>query len=366
MNTSSLTTTSTSPKLLLEYNGRFRAPLSTELYSRALQSGNPVLLAQYINTWVRTIGPMEHHEDGDFEHFVENMARFDAASRAFGYLNTTIKHSPSKHLSALCRFIDGSPVLPDDEEHPDFVFGPVASWGNRHSHEDDSNPADHYWDIPAFRELSGRKWTLAGFHPDDQNELDLLAVLQSMFDDGIRNFVVKGTAPKSLLVRFTLSVRPTSLYGLDNEIPSEITDAAMHREGDSNVFLVQERIPMVDEYRVFMAGDKPASGAGCIEHYTPLDGRGNAFDVRLEGVRGSGEITEKPELADRMRRFAETAGAVLHLQAQKLGAAWVMDLAVNSETGEIVVIELNPARNAGLYASSPSAWMQNVRDWLAK
>lgn len=122
---------------------------------------------------------------------------------------------------------------------------------------------------------------------------------------------------------------------------------------------------MVDEYRVFMAGNKPASGAGCIEHFTPLDGRGTAFDVRVEGLRGSGEIAENPALVNRMRLFAEEAGAVLHQQAPELGAAWVMDLAVNSETDQIVVIELNPARNAGLYASSPSTWMENIRDWLA-
>jgi hypothetical protein len=42
-----------------------------------------------------------------------------------------------------------------------------------------------------------------------------------------------------------------------------------------------------------------------------------------------------------------------------------MDLAINADTDEIVLIELNPARNAGLYASSPSTWMEAVRDWVS-
>lgn len=31
----------------------------------------------------------------------------------------------------------------------------------------------------------------------------------------------------------------------------------------------------------------------------------------------------------------------------------------------MVLIELNPARNAGLYASCLSAWLGAVRDWVA-
>jgi hypothetical protein len=359
MNTS-LTTTANAPTLLLEFSGRFPAPMPEQL-----RHENTPLLDQYLNSWTRTFGELNHQEDGDFEHFVENMARFDAASRAFGYPHTTIRHLAGRYLQSLCDF-NGAPVLPAEEAAlpaPDFVFGPVTGWGSGHNQQD-RDIADHYWDIPAFEALSGRQWALAGYCPDDQNEPDLLAVLQGMFDDGIRDFVVKGTAAKTLLVKFALNVRPTSLYG-DTEIPSEILDSAVHLEGRSRVFLVQEHIPMVDEYRFFMAGDQPASGAGCIEHFTPLDARGTAFDGRTEGKRGSGRVAENTATVDRLRDFAQAAGALLHRQAPELGAAWVMDLAINQATGEPVLIELNPARNAGLYASSPSAWMGAVRDWVA-
>jgi hypothetical protein len=77
-------------------------------------------------------------------------------------------------------------------------------------------------------------------------------------------------------------------------------------------------------------------------------------------------VAENTAVTDRLRAFAADAGALLHEQAPDLGAAWVMDLAINQDTDEVVLIELNPARNAGLYASSPSAWMGGVRDWVAE
>ncbi|MEO3931392.1 hypothetical protein WMO79_01075 [Micrococcaceae bacterium Sec7.4] len=362
MTAQTTTTTRKAPRLQLEFNHDFPAPMPEKL-----QHENAPLLAQYLNAWTRAFGEPNYREDGDVEHFVENMARFDAASRAFGYANTRILHTAGKHLSSLCDF-HGAPILSTEEAllpEPAFVFGPVSSWCDEHHTGRRKDPADHYWEIPAFESLSGRHWALAGYFPDDQNEPDLLGVLQGMFDDGIRRFVVKGTAAKTLLVKFTLTVRPTDLFGRGSEIPSEIIDSALHLEGRSGVFLVQEHIPMVDEYRFFMAGDRPASGAGCIEHFTPLDSRGTAFDGRVEGKRNSGCVRDDVEVVNRLRDFAAAAGRILYEQAPALGAAWVMDLAVNQETGEVVLIELNPARNAGLYASSPSAWMGAVRDSLS-
>jgi hypothetical protein len=78
---------------------------------------------------------------------------------------------------------------------------------------------------------------------------------------------------------------------------------------------------MTHEYWFFMAGNQPASGAGCIEHFTPLDSRGSAFDVRTEGQRGSGEVSDNQAVVDRLKAFARETGALLHRQAPGLGAA---------------------------------------------
>jgi hypothetical protein len=88
---SSPTLTKTAPQLLLEFHGQFPAPMPDQL-----QHANSPLLAQYLNSWARTSGEIHHQEVGDFEHFVENMARFDAASRAFGYPHTRIRHIAGK------------------------------------------------------------------------------------------------------------------------------------------------------------------------------------------------------------------------------------------------------------------------------
>lgn len=361
--TSSPAPTKTVPQLLLEFTGNYPAPMP----ERLRQHPNHPMMCQYLNSWTCTFGEPNYQEDADFEHFVEYMARFDAASRAFGYANTRVLHEAGKHLNSLCEF-NGAPILPAEAAllpAPDFVFGPVSSWGGESHTQRRDDPADHYWEIPAFESLSGRRWALAGYFPDDQNEPDLLGVLQGMFDDGIRRFVVKGTAAKSLLVEFELTVRPTQIFGGSSEIPSEIMDASAHLEGRSEVFLVQEHLPMVDEYRFFMAGNRPASGAGCIEHFTPLDSRGTAFDGQVEGKRNSGCVRDDVDVVNRLREFAAAAGKTLHEQAPELGPAWVMDLAINQATGDIVLIELNPGRNAGLYASQPGVWMNGVRHLLA-
>ncbi|PQZ93656.1 hypothetical protein CQ018_08310 [Arthrobacter sp. MYb227] len=58
--------------------------------------------------------------------------------------------------------------------------------------------------------------------------------------------------------------------------------------------------------------------------------------------------------------FGHVVGPQLFAQAPSLGDVWVMDIAINSDTGEPVVIELNPAHNSGLYASQPRIRMQYV------
>lgn len=328
------------PTVRLCFNGRYPAPPSAEL-----RHPNAAVLDRYLDTWTAAFGPLNHQPGADFEHFVEMTARFDAALRAFGPENAVVINEPETTT---------------DPAGDGFTFGPVSTWFGSDHHATGST--DTYWANPAFRELAGRRWELAGLYPEDPQAVDLIDVLQALFDAGVRDFVVKGTAPKTLLTKFTLTGRPESLFSPD--VPEEIYGATMHLEGNSRVFLVQERLPLAHEYRVFMAGDTPAAGAGCIEHFTPLDSRGDAFDTRLEGTRGSGIITDDPALTERLVEYARTAGSALHRADPGLGYAWVLDVAINTATNEPVVIELNPARNAGLYASNPHAWMEAVRDKL--
>lgn len=332
------------PTVRLSFTGQYPAPPSA-----ALRHPNAALLDRYLDSWTAAFGPLNHQEDADYEHFVEMIARFDAALRAFGPENAAV--------------FDESEAAGDTiADEADFAFGPVGTWGHREHRA--SGSADTYWNNPAFRELSGRRWELAGLYPEKPGARDITESLQGMYDAGVRDFVVKGTAPKSMLSKFTLAERPASLFSAG--VPEDLYMYFMHMEGSSDVFLVQERLPLAHEYRVFMAGDTPAAGAGCIEHFTPLDGRGDAFDTRLEGIRGSSTITDEPALTERLVNFARTAGAALHRADPGLGDAWVLDVAINTATDEPFVIEINPPRNAGLYASDPQVWLEAVRDRLAR
>ena len=326
----------------LSFPGRYPAPPAREL-----RHPNAALLDRYLDTWTTAFGPLNHEEGADFEHFVEMAARFDAALGAFDAESAVIDNeSEVRH----------GDTFPDT----DFMFGPLSTWyGSEHYA---TGSADTYWANPAFRELSGRRWDLAGLFPENPASRDVVDVLKELYDDGVRDYVVKGTASKTLLTMFRLEERPTSLFS--KGIPEDIYHASMHLEGSSDVFLVQERLPLAHEYRIFMAGDTPAAGAGCIEHFTPLDGRGDAFDTRLEGTRGSGIIVDDPALTARLVGFARTAGAALFRADPGLGDAWVVDVAINTATAEPVVIEVNPGRNSGLYASAPNLWMEAVHAML--
>lgn len=342
-----------SPRALLEFYSQYPAPMPELLVHE-----NQELLNRYLTSWSTYLGPLNHSEDADFEHFVETAARFDSALHAFGPEDCVLVNSQTPSVVTITDLRTGA-ILPDHGQDEDFVWGPVASkWGSSHGLPTD--PADAYWKIPAFKEFAGRELALAGFCTEDGH--DIVDVLGELFDQGVRDFVVKGTASKTMLERFILSSKPTSLFG--SGIPEEVYGGAMHREGRAEVFLVQEAICMLDEYRLFMVGPNPVTGAGCIEEFTPLDGIGETFDPRVSGLRSHAEVRTDPARVAELVAFGRELGASLFAQAPDLGTTWVLDVAMNPETGTPIVIELNPSRNAGLYASRPEIWMSAAQTYL--
>ncbi|PQZ93657.1 hypothetical protein CQ018_08315 [Arthrobacter sp. MYb227] len=69
----------------------------------------------------------------------------------------------------------------------------------------------------------------------------------------MHTLVVKGTQPKTGIWKFTLAERPRDYCS--PVMPEDFTEMVGYQViGASEVFLVQEWIPMVDEYQLFMAG----------------------------------------------------------------------------------------------------------------
>lgn len=334
--------------LLLDLSPNFPAPLLENLRHQ-----NQAELERLLARWTEAFGAPAHSVAGDFERWVEYAYRFDAATEAFGATNTTVRTKGQDFYN----LATNSPV--NEPLSPDFVFGPVGRFESR-SHSV-ASPDGMYWRIPAFKKFAGRRWALAGYHPESGQ--DLIKVLQQLFDEGVRKFVVKGTHPKTGIWVFELSERPVDYFSLG--MPGDLTEVVgYHYIGASEVFLVQEWILMVDEYRLFMVGPRPVSGAGCIEHHTPLDNDGQAFDSKVSGIRSSPAVRADQDCVNSLLEFGFDAGQEFFAQAPSLGDIWVMDVAINADTGEPAVVELNPARNSGLYASQPSRWMQDVHNRL--
>src|SRR3546814_8877218 len=111
---------------------------------------------------------------------------------------------------------------------------------------------------------------------------------------------------------------------------------------------------------MIVVGDRPVTGAGCIEAFAPLDNIGDPFDDRMETIRNRSEAIADPDTAQRYRDFA-TAYAKDWAAEHGDHMMYSLDLAVDARTGEVVAIEMNPMLNLGLYATSADAIVAAVQ-----
>ena len=130
----------------------------------------------------------------------------------------------------------------------------------------------------------------------------------------------------------------------------------MRFEDEPDGVLVQERVDMRREYRVFVVGGQPVCGAGCVERCTPADNEAT-FDPKVDERRNDGRVIGRPETVETYRRFAVEAARLIADEAYIHGP-YVMDLATVS--GEPCVVELNRMNNAGLYALDMDALLTAV------
>lgn len=130
---------------------------------------------------------------------------------------------------------------------------------------------------------------------------------------------------------------------------SDMFMLTLHSSAD---LLVQEYIPMEFEYRMFVTNGVVRTGAGNVEYHTPLDNpERKQFFTQLERKRNSGEeLSDEAELVSRYVKFGQ---AVADELATEGFLDYTLDVAVNADTGEVVVIEMNSLTNSGLYACDP-------------
>lgn len=124
-------------------------------------------------------------------------------------------------------------------------------------------------------------------------------------------------------------------------------------EGDRDALLVQDRVDMSCETRFFAVDGRIVSGAACIEAHTPID-REEVEGVTatvFERTRNEGYLFRDLSLARDLEAYAS---AVAQEAAQEGIGNVVIDVALGPG-GKPLVVEMNPAINAGLYANDPAA-----------
>ncbi|CUW41872.1 protein of unknown function (plasmid) [Magnetospirillum sp. XM-1] len=326
------------------------------------------------------------HEDAaqDFEDWHESVARLHAAVATglpvflldrtggsdpcaiTGAVNAAVEdfdpEAPCLHLGT---FIRGETLLPiacDDEMRRGFPEGQ----GTRARREQiawpvdaDARLPDGYPELRAFRDRAGRRVAFCGI-PDQEAPKcvvrnDIAAIASEWAREGDVDALIKLVRPAKDYAPMPVRIpQGASREEADHAILLAMEWAYERAAGLPDALLLQDRIPMRDEYRVIVVDGRAVAGAGCIERFAPPSRIGSGpFDPQVEGIRGSGCIRGDPALVARYAAFAEEAAEDIAREAPLWGG-YTLDLAQDEE-GRVLVVEMNPLMNFGLYAMDAEA-----------
>ncbi len=324
-----------------------------------------------IRRWAETTGHLPVTTEIDFEHWHENAAKLFAAVDS-GY---PVQIMQRDDLLTIARCLNGA---------SDRVQGPVAVIGChmkgdpllRRSLPGDASPrtgwknhmpgveivwpdldqnrlAARYATMQAFVERAGRRVLLTDMPgvekggADTEGPASLHGAIRQMADTGASSLILKIVAQQKYAAPVEIDIWPGMTEAdIDSALFDALEYALAHLSGEKDAVLVQEKVSMQSEYRIFVIDGRPVTGAGCIEAFTPLHAQVHPFDDQVESGRSGGEIRRDPDLLTRYLKFAEEACAAF----TETGLLdYTLDLATD-ENGNILIVELNPSANAGLFA----------------
>ncbi|WIB65860.1 ATP-grasp domain-containing protein [Curtobacterium sp. MCBD17_040] len=306
--------------------------------------------ANFRRTWAEHIEPVTQPGADDFEDFYEEAARLDAALWAFRPRHVWM----AEYREGTARNLGTGEVVPLVQVQHLRRYGGQPSTGSTGLPELVSEyEVERYHRFQAFRNHAGRPLVLAGtdLHGDG---LELVDAVRQVAAQGYREVVVKVTRAKYGIAAIDIAPHHT-----DADIEAALSDgldwALVSQGGRPDAFLVQGRVPMRFEYRVFVVGGVPVTGAGCIEEHTPANHRWDRFDTRVREHRSDphSPVVEDPVLVRRLVQFAGEVAKQWKAERPDLGTA-VIDVALDGE-GEPLVVEFNGLLSSGLYASDPRA-----------
>lgn len=187
---------------------------------------------------------------------------------------------------------------------------------------------------------------------------DARAAFARLVDRGVASFLVKYAVREK--ARPNLPLDGTDPDALADRVAGWLAEdwESMRAEGVPDALLVQKRVRMEYEYRMFMVGDEPVCGAGNIGVLTPVDNEAR-FDPKMQRTRADMDrstVERRPDLAERYRVAAVRFGRAL---AGDGYGAYVLDLCLID--GEVSIVELNGMMNAGLFALDMDALTRAMR-----
>lgn len=307
--------------------------------------------------WMR-YSPASQPAEVDWEDWYENAVMLAEADRIAPGLVRLLGRSNRGHFLG-----DNTPLVPAQPGQPKaFMYG-LFLGSDRIDFPTDvnlvGNNADSvrlvqaYATSPTFLAAAGRRFFSCDATPESVNH-----ALNEIHSSGARKAFIKTSFKESAV-----------LIDLPEEAGDRLYSTALHdtgfewylvtHEGAKNMLFIQDAFEPTKEYRTIIVGDQVITGAGCIEHFTPFDSRGDAFDARVEPVRNRSNIIEDAETVARYRGFAEQFARDW---ANENGDqhAYSLDLAVDDRTDRVVAIELNPLMNLGLYATDARRLMDGI------
>lgn len=292
----------------------------------------------YIRAWEEHVGPVEP-AGGDREDWIEMCARLYWGVRNLG-------DDAIVRVHGRWRGDDGSLAgLPH--------FGHVLAHCQTPDQVADSSLASRYRLNPTVRGLMHRPSETCSIDPPD-----VRAAFARLVDRGVTSFLVKYAVREK--ARPNLPLDGTDPDMLADRVAGWLAEdwESMRAEGVPDALLVQKRVRMEYEYRMFIVGDEPVCGAGNIGVLTPVDNEAR-FDPKMQRTRADMDrstVERRPDLAERYRVAAVRFGRAL---AGDGYGAYVLDLCLID--GEVSIVELNGMMNAGLFALDMDALTRAMR-----
>lgn len=318
--------------------------------------------SEVLATWRTFMPSRPDNGEGDKEDFWEMAYRLHAAIHSGGNpVRISINDAHSRVIDPRTLEWGAEPVPAHEgytraSESPqqNALYGPLTRFGlgNLVSLPQEEL-ATSYARLAPFRAHSGRRVDLVsvggGWDESEEVGVAVQQKLREYRDAGVTDAAIKSVSPK----RFPLTVFPIAEG--ENPLPpfveDSISECAFQLMGRPEAFILQSRINVQYEYRMFVVDGVPVTGAGNIEEFTPLDSTGAAFDHRMRQFRGPrSEVQEQRERLERYRSFSSYVAAEFATEGL---VTYVLDVATDGDTGEPIIVELNGLLNSGLFASDP-------------